>query len=86
MSVVDSFGEDLGRVTAVEMPGTEVRPELPDAEVEHFMATGYLRVEAGGLTARRRYVRGADVAGVTTTGDDGVVTLSVSTDDSRSAG
>ena len=76
MEVVDSSGEGVGKVIAVQVPGTDVRPDLPAGEAEHLMATGYFRVDGGGLGGIDFYASSADIADVSTTGDDGVVTLS----------
>jgi hypothetical protein len=86
MTVVDRDGEEVGSVTAVQMPGTGVRPDLPEAEAEHLMVTGYLLVGGGRLFASDLYVGGGQVDSVTTTDHDGVVTLTVSKDDLRRAG
>jgi len=58
MAVVDSDGETVGTVTAVQVPGTDVRPDLPAAEAEYLMTTGYLRVDGGGLISSDFYAAG----------------------------
>src|SRR4051812_41044534 len=72
MAVADRDGGDVGTVTGVEMPG-------PAAEAGRF------RVEGGGLPSKTYEVGGDQIDGVTTTGDDGVVTLTVRGADLRPA-
>jgi hypothetical protein len=62
------------------MPGTSTRPETDDGAVDRLMADGYFRIESGGLRSHALYATGAQVAGVTTTDQAGVVTLTVSKD------
>jgi hypothetical protein len=76
MTVVDAAGDDLGTVTAVEMPGTDVRPEVDGEQAATLMARGYLRAGGTGLLSSAWYADGSQVADVTTT-QDGVVTLTV---------
>ncbi|MDW5322334.1 hypothetical protein [Plantactinospora sp. KLBMP9567] len=76
MSVVDAAGEAVGTVSAVQQPGTDVRPDAPPGEAERLMATGYLRVDVAGLMAGDAYVGGDQVADVSEA-DPGVVTLPV---------
>jgi hypothetical protein len=82
MAVVDSAGEQVGAVTAVQMPGTDVRPDLPAPDAELLMSTGYLRTDGGGLVAGDFYADGAQLRDVA--GD--VVTLTVRTEELRRAG
>jgi hypothetical protein len=86
MTVVDNAGEEIGTVTAVEMPGTDVQPDLPTAEAAGLMDTGYFRVHTGGLVSTEYYGGGDQVGDVTTTQDDGVVTLLDGKDTLRRAG
>lgn len=86
MAVTDSTGADLGTVTAVQPPGTGVRPDLPAGEAEHLMATGYLRVDGGGLVTNDFYAGPGQIAAVAAPGEPGVITLSVSSADLRRAG
>jgi hypothetical protein len=86
MAVADAAGETIGTVTAVQMPGTDVRPDLPAAEAEHLMSTGYLRTDGGGLLSGDLYAGGGQVATVVTTDDSGEVTLTVGKDELRRAG
>jgi hypothetical protein len=85
MIVVDAVGDQVGTVSAVQMPGTDVRPEAPPGVAESLMTTGYLRVDGTGLLATDVYVAGQDVA-VVTEADTGVVTLAVSRDVLQRAG
>ncbi|MFY1693139.1 hypothetical protein [Plantactinospora sp. WMMB782] len=79
MSVVDAAGEAVGTVTAVQQPGTDVRPDAPHGEAESLMANGYLRVDGAGLMATDVYAGGHQVADVSEA-DPGVVTLTVPRD------
>ncbi len=85
MTVVDATGEEIGTVTAVEMPGTDVPPDLPGEQAEPLMSEGYLRAGGSGLFGSTWYAAGSEVADVTTT-DDGVVTLTVGKQHLRRAG
>ncbi|MEN3613779.1 hypothetical protein AAH979_30040 [Plantactinospora sp. ZYX-F-223] len=76
MSVVDAAGEAVGTVSAVQQPGTDVRPDAPAGEAERLMATGYLRVDVAGLMAGDAYLGGDQVAHVSEA-DPGMVTLTV---------
>src|SRR4051812_47303037 len=86
MTVVDNAGEEVGIVAAVEMPGTDVQPDLPTEEAAQLMDRGYFRVHAGGLVSTEYYGAGDQVGDVTTTQDDGVVTLLDGKDTLRRAG
>ncbi len=76
MTVVDTQGKQIGTVSAVQMPDTDVRPDAPAGTAEHLMSTGYLRVAGTGLLASDSYVAGDQVAEVAEA-DGGVVTLAV---------
>lgn len=80
MSVADAAGEELGEVTVVEMPGTPARPEADDDAAGRLMADGYFRIESGGLRSHALYATGTQIAGVTTTEQAGIITLSVGKD------
>ena len=82
MAVVDATGEPVGTVTAVQEPGTEVRPDLPAPAAESFMSTGYLRVDTSGVLSADAYVAGSQVAAA----DDEVVSLRVGRDSLVRAG
>lgn len=72
MAVADRDGSQVGTVTAVRMPSESAGP-------------GSFRVETGGLSSTTYEVGGDQIDGVTTTGDDGVVSLIVRADDLRPA-
>ena len=77
MRVVDSAGQQVGTVSAVQMPATTgPLSDLTPADAERLTSTGYLRVD-GGLLSRTIYVEGDQVANVAEM-DGGVVTLNVS--------
>jgi len=76
MTVVDSAGEEAGTVTAVQMPGTDVRPDIAAGIAEHLMETGYLRVDGTGVLSNDTYTDGDQIADVVE-GEPGVVTLRV---------
>jgi hypothetical protein len=76
MTVVDSSGEQAGTVTAVQMPGTDVRPDLATGVAEHLMGVGYLRVDGSGLLSNDTYAAGDQIAG-SVEGQPGVVNLRV---------
>jgi hypothetical protein len=86
MTVVDAAGDEIGTVTAVEMPGTEVRPDVPEELAGRLMAEGYLRAGGTGLLAKAWYAGGSEVADVTTTEDEGVVTLTADKQELHRAG
>jgi hypothetical protein len=86
MTVVAADGEEVGTVTAVEMPGTDVRPEVPDEQAASLISEGYLRAGGTGPLTSAWYADGSQVADVTTTDDEGVVTLSVDKQRLRRAG
>jgi hypothetical protein len=86
MTVVDANGEELGPVTAVEMPDSGTRPDLPDEQAGPLMSRGYLRAGGTGLLASAWYADGSQVADVTTTDDEGVVTLTVAKEQLHRAG
>ncbi len=79
MTVIDTQGKQIGTVSAVQMPDTDVRPDAPAGMAEHLMATGYLRVSGTGLLASDSYVAGDQLAEVSEV-DGGVVTLTVDHD------
>ncbi|MDR7276750.1 hypothetical protein [Catenuloplanes atrovinosus] len=80
MSVVDSLGDTIGTVTAVQMPGTDVRPDVAAGAAEHLVSSGYLRIDTAGLFATDVYASGDQVVG-SIEGEPGVVTLGGSHDD-----
>lgn len=76
MAVVDAAGEAVGTVTAVQPPGTDVRPDVITPTAEQFMSEGYLRVDGTGALATDVYVGGHQVAEASLSVTDRV-TLSV---------
>ncbi|WP_430790789.1 hypothetical protein [Actinoplanes sp. G11-F43] len=65
MSVVDSAGHDVGTVSAVQAPGTDVRPDAVAGVAEVLMGTGYLRVDGTGALSNDVYVSGEQIGDVT---------------------
>lgn len=80
MSVVDSTGTQAGSVTAVQMPGTGVRPDIPAGVAEHLMGSGYLRIDGTGFLSNDIYAAGDQISNVTV-GGSGVVELNVHRDE-----
>ncbi|MDY7083983.1 MAG: hypothetical protein SYR96_02645 [Actinomycetota bacterium] len=80
MTVADSAGEEVGTVTAVQMPGTDVRPDLPAGVAEHLMAAGYLRIDGTGLLSNDVYAAGDEIA-ATVESEPATVTLNVLRED-----
>lgn len=83
MRVVDSTGAGAGTVTAVQAPGTGVRPDAVAGVAEHLMSTGYLRVDGAGFLSNDVYVAGNQIGAVTAgePGEPGVVELRVHRED-----
>jgi len=79
MTVVDAAGAEAGVVSAVQMPGTEVRPDLAAGVAEELMGAGYLRVDGTGFLSNDTYA-GGDQIRDTVEGDPGVVNLRVTRD------
>ena len=80
MTVVDPAGQEAGTVTAVQMPGTEVRPDVVAGVAEDLMVTGYLRIDGTGLLSNDVYA-GGDQVRDTVEGEPGVVNLRVPRED-----
>ncbi|GAB2597070.1 hypothetical protein Aab01nite_72550 [Paractinoplanes abujensis] len=80
MSVADSAGEEVGTVTAVQMPGTDVRPELAAGDAERLVSAGYLRIDGSGLFAKDLFAAGDQIAG-SVEGEPATVTLNVLRED-----
>jgi hypothetical protein len=76
MTVVDSNGEEAGKVTAVQMPGTDVRPDVEAGIAESLMGAGYARVDGTGFLSNDTYA-GGDQIRDTVEGQPGVVNLRV---------
>lgn len=80
MTVVDANGAEAGTVSAVQMPGTDVRPDVVAGIAEELMGAGYLRIDGTGFLANDVYAGGDQIAG-TVEGEPGVVNLRVRRDD-----
>jgi hypothetical protein len=80
MTVVDATGAEVGAVTAVQMPGTQVRPDVPAGVAEHLMSAGYVRIDGTGFLSNDVYAAGDDITGVVEA-QPGVVNLGVQRDD-----
>jgi hypothetical protein len=79
MEVADAAGREAGTVTAVQMPGTDVRPDVAAGIAERLMGTGYVRIDGTGLLSNDTYAGGDQIADVTE-GDPGTVALRVTRD------
>ena len=80
MKVIDLVGQQAGVVTAVQLPGTGVRPDTVAGIAETLMDAGYLRVDGTGFLSNDTYASGDQVADVVT-GEPGVVSLRVHRDE-----
>jgi hypothetical protein len=80
MSVVDGTGEGVGVVAAVQLPATDVRPDVAAGIAEHLMAGGYIRIDGTGFLSNDVYAGGDEIAGVAESGP-GVVSLRVHRDE-----
>lgn len=76
MQVVDSTGTPAGTVTAVQPPGTDVRPDIPVGVAEHLMATGFVRIDGTGSLSNDTYAGADQIGGIA----EGGVELSVHRD------
>lgn len=76
MIVVDSDGEEAGTVSAVQPPGTEVRPDAVAGIAEVLMGSGYLRIDGTGALSNDTYASGNQIADIVA-GEPGVVHLRV---------
>jgi hypothetical protein len=79
MTVVDTDGEQAGSVTAVQMPGTDVRPDVVAGLAEELMAAGYVRIDGTGFLSNDTYA-GGDQIRDTVEGEPGIVNLTVGRD------
>jgi hypothetical protein len=77
MTVVDANGEEAGTVSAMQMPGTDVRPDAPAGVAEELMTVGYVRVAGAGHLSNDTYAGGHQIRH-TVEGRPGVVNLNVS--------
>lgn len=80
MTVVDAAGADVGRVSAVQMPGTGVHPDTVAGVAEVLMGSGYLRIDGTGVLSNDVYASAADIADIAE-GEPGVVRLRVTRDE-----
>lgn len=80
MDVVDVDGAEAGTVSAVQMPGTDVRPDVAAGVAEELMGAGYLRIDGTGILSNDVYA-GGDQIGETVEGEPGVVSLRVRRDE-----
>jgi hypothetical protein len=80
MTVVDRDGAEAGTVTAVQMPGTDVRPDAVAGIAEELMGAGYVRVDGTGWLSNDTYA-GGDQIRDTVEGEPGVVNLRVTRDE-----
>lgn len=80
MTVVDRDGDEAGTVTAVQMPGTDVRPDVVAGLAEELMGAGYIRIDGTGFLFNDTY-GGGDQISKTVEGDPGVVELRVTRGD-----
>jgi hypothetical protein len=80
MTAVDATGAEVGAVTAVQMPGTEVRPDAVAGIAEHMMSVGYLRIDGTGFLSNDVYAAGDEITEVVE-GEPGVANLRVQRDD-----
>lgn len=77
MTVVDADGKEAGKVTAVQMPGTDVRPDVAAGIAEELMGAGYLRIDGTGLLSNDVYAGGDQIRDSIEEQDSGVVNLRV---------
>src|SRR4051812_17396956 len=80
MVVVDAVGTEAGTVTAIQMPGTGVRPDTVAGIAEVLMGSGYLRIDGTGVLSNDVYAGGDQVAAITA-GEPPVVELRVLRDE-----
>ncbi|XVU26691.1 hypothetical protein ACQPZJ_06460 [Actinoplanes sp. CA-054009] len=73
MTVVDATGAEVGSVSAVQLPGSGVRPDTVAGVAEHLVTTGYLRIDGTGRLSNDVYAGGDQIA----EGEPEVVTLRV---------
>lgn len=76
MTVVDTDGEQAGTVTAVQVPGTDVRPDVVAGIAEELMVSGYIRIDGTGLLSNDTYASGEQIR-ESVEGQPGVVNLNV---------
>ncbi|MET7421161.1 hypothetical protein [Dactylosporangium sp. NPDC005555] len=62
--VVDPAGVQVGTVSAVQVAGTDVRPDTIVGIAEHLMGTGYIRIDGTGFLSNDVYAAGNQIAAV----------------------
>ena len=77
MTVVDAAGAQAGTVSAVQAPGTDVRPDVAAGVAERLMTTGYFLIDGTGALANDTYGSGDQIDAIA----DGTVTLRVTRDE-----
>lgn len=80
MTVFDATGDEVGSVAAVQMPGTQARPDTAAGVAEHLMTSGYLRIDGTGLLSNDVYAAGDQIAD-SVEGQPAVVNLRVPSDE-----
>ncbi|HEX5199136.1 MAG TPA: hypothetical protein VFW27_04265 [Actinoplanes sp.] len=85
MTVVDADDQQAGVVSAVQMPGTDVRPDVVAGVAEELMGSGYIRVDGTGFLSNDTYA-GGDQIRDSVEGEPGVVNLKVTRDRLHRAG
>jgi len=73
MAVLDPDGKEAGTVSAVQLPGTDVRPDIAEGVAEELMLTGYLLIDGSGYRTNDLYAGGEQIREVA----PGAVTLGV---------
>jgi hypothetical protein len=79
MTVVDANGEPAGTVTAVQLPATQVRPDVAAGVAEELMGAGYLLIDGTGVLANDTYAGGDQIRDAVD-GEPGTVHLRVGRD------
>jgi hypothetical protein len=76
MTVVDVDGQEAGKVSAVQMPGTGIRPDVAAGIDEKLLETGYIRVDGTGFLSNDTYAAGDQIRD-SVEGEPGTVNLLV---------
>jgi hypothetical protein len=82
MPVLDPVGAEAGVVTAVQMPGTDVRPDVAAGVAEELMGAGYIRIDGSGFLTNDTYAGGDQIRAT----EEDVVHLRVTRDQLYRAG
>lgn len=77
MTVIDRDGAEAGTVSAVQMPGTDVRPDVVAGIAEELMGAGYVRIDGTGRLSNDTYAGGDQIRAT----DLGIITLRVTRDE-----